>query len=146
MPETASLELSDNSQHESPLPEPSQDAQDTPQNQLPPEARGETNGGPLGCCFGVSMGLLTSAGIVSLSIPLLSHITAGLNGFLAFLVIVVAIIFVIIATLALGYVGWKIGRRVFREYEPDPRQQRKMARLQQRQLEYAQRKRAVKSR
>src|SRR6185312_8469899 len=28
--------------------------------QLPPEAQGETNGGPLGCCLGITVGLLFS--------------------------------------------------------------------------------------
>ncbi|HVB72810.1 MAG TPA: hypothetical protein VNE38_04575 [Ktedonobacteraceae bacterium] len=111
--------------------------------QLPPEAQGETNGGPLGCCFGVSMGLLLSVGIVSLSIPVLGHLTTGLSGFLAFLVNAAAVIFVIVATLALGVVGWKIGRRVFREYEPSPRQQRKMAQLQQRQVARVRQRRHV---
>src|SRR5512135_1053517 len=35
--------------------------------QLPPEAQGETNGGPLGCCLGVTVGLLLSLVVSILS-------------------------------------------------------------------------------
>src|SRR5215472_12080770 len=38
---------------------------------LPPEAQGETNGGPLGCCLGVMMGLL-----LSLSLAIVSRLYA----------------------------------------------------------------------
>src|SRR5579884_3011004 len=43
--------------------EPSQPQPETPRQsepQLPPEAQGEVNGGPLGCCLGVTVGLLLS--------------------------------------------------------------------------------------
>ena len=110
-----------------------------PASQLLPEARGDVNGGPLGCCFGISMGLLLCAGIASLSIPVLSHLfTSG--GWLAFTIQALVIVFAIAGFFMLGYAGWKIGRRVFREYEPSPGQLRKMARLQQRQLARSQRK------
>ncbi|GAC1568863.1 MAG: hypothetical protein NVS3B14_20200 [Ktedonobacteraceae bacterium] len=103
------------------------------ETQLPPEAKGKANGGPLGCCFGVSMGLLLSAGIVSLAIPVLGHAsTQPLNGWLSFMVNAAMVVFVIVATIALGYAGWKIGRKVFREYEPSARQQQKRARIEQR--------------
>src|SRR6476646_4273662 len=39
----------------------------SPAAQLPPEAQGETNGGPLGCCFGVLVGLLLSLTVAILS-------------------------------------------------------------------------------
>src|SRR5579859_2303220 len=107
--------------------------------QLPPEARGDVNGGPLGCCFGVSMGLLLRAGIASLSIPVISHFFAG-KGLLALLTQILVIVLVIVGFFLLGYLGWKIGRRVFREYEPSPAQIRKMARLEQRYGARSQRK------
>ncbi len=107
--------------------------------QLPPKARGDVNGGPLGCCFGVSMGLLLSAGIASLSIPVISHFFAG-RGLLALLTQILVIILVVVGFFLLGYLGWRIGRRVFREYEPSPRQVRKMARLEQRYGARSQRK------
>lgn len=106
-------------------------AASTPQTQLPPEARGDTNGGPLGCCFGVSMGLVLSAGIASLSIPVLSHFFAD-RGWLALTTQILVIVLAIAGFILLGYIGWKIGRRIFREYEPSAAQQRKMARLEQR--------------
>lgn len=106
-------------------------AADAPEAQLPPEARGDVNGGPLGCCFGVSMGLLLSAGIASLSIPVLSHFFAD-RGWLALTTQILVIVLAIIGFFLLGYIGWKIGRRIFREYEPSLAQQRKMARLEQR--------------
>ena len=110
-----------------------------PEAQLPPEARGAVNGGPLGCCFGISMGLLLSAGIASLSIPVISHFFAD-RGWLALTTQILVIVLAIALFFMLGYTGWKIGRRVFREYEPSPGQLRKMARLQQRQVARSQRK------
>ena len=107
--------------------------------QLPPEARGDVNGGPLGCCFGISMGLLLSAGIASLSIPVISHFFSG-GGWLALTTQILVIVLAIAAFFLLGYLGWKIGRRVFREYEPSPAQLRKMARLEQRYAARSQRK------
>jgi len=104
-----------------------------PEAQLPPEARGAVNGGPLGCCFGISMGLLLSAGIASLSIPVISHFFAD-RGWLALTTQILVIVLAIAGFFLLGYTGWKIGLRVFREYEPSPGQLRKMARLQQRQV------------
>src|SRR5450755_3502038 len=32
----------------------------SPESMLPPEAQGETNGGPLGCCLGLTVGLMLS--------------------------------------------------------------------------------------
>ena len=112
-----------------------------PEAQLPPEARGAVNGGPLGCCFGLSMGLLLSAGLASLSIPVISHFFAD-RGWLALTTQILVIVLAIALFFMLGYTGWKIGRRVFREYEPSPGQLRKMARLQQRQVARSQRKQA----
>jgi hypothetical protein len=106
-------------------------ATSSPEAQLPPEARGDVNGGPLGCCFGISMGLLLGAGIASLSIPVISHFFSD-RGWLALTTQILIVILVIAGFFLLGYIGWKIGRRIFREYEPSSAQQRKMARLQQR--------------
>jgi len=107
--------------------------------QLPPEAQGEVNGGPLGCCFGISMGLLLSAGIASLSIPVINHFFAG-RGLLSLTTQILVIVLAIVGFFLFGYLGWRIGRRVFREYEPSPAQQRKMARLEQRYAARSQRK------
>src|SRR5579863_5909768 len=122
-----------------PVEEESPQPANTPEAQLPPEAQGEVNGGPLGCCFGVSMGLLLGAGIASLSIPVISHFFAG-RGFLAMLTQILVIVVVVVVFCLLAYFGWKIGRRVFREYDPSPAQVRKMARLEQRYGARSQRK------
>jgi hypothetical protein len=114
-------------------------AASAPEAQLPPEARGDVNGGPLGCCFGVSMGLLLSAGIASLSIPVISHFFAD-RGWLALTTQILVIVLAIVGFFLLGYLGWKIGRKIFREYEPSPAQVRKMARLEQRYAARSQRK------
>lgn len=133
-PETDTGQEADQPVEEAPPPEAS-----APAAQLPPEARGDANGGPLGCCFGVSMGLLLSAGIASLSIPIINHFFAG-RGLLALLAQILVIVLVIAGFFVLGYFSWKIGRKVFREYDPSPAQARKMARLEQRYGARSQRK------
>jgi hypothetical protein len=124
-------EQENNLEEDQPAGEASPSAASAPEAQLPPEARGDVNGGPLGCCFGISMGLLLGAGIASLSIPVISHFFAD-RGWLALTTQILVIVLAIAGFFLLGYIGWKIGRRIFREYEPSPAQQRKMARLQQR--------------
>ncbi len=133
-PEPDFSQEADQPVEEAPLSEAS-----APATQLPPEARGDVNGGPLGCCFGISMGLLLSAGIASLSIPIINHFFAG-RGLVALVTQIVVIVLVIIGFFVLGYLSWKIGRRVFREYEPSAAQVRKMARLEQRYGARSQRK------
>jgi len=99
-----------------------QEGQETPvspESLLPPEAQGETNGGPLGCCLGVTAGILLSLllGLIGLGhlimVPLsgIIHTDAITNiriatGFFAF-----------IGAILGGYFGWKIGKRVYREYD-----------------------------
>ena len=138
-PENDQPETENSQEAEQPVAEASSPDTSASPTQLPPEARGDVNGGPLGCCFGVSMGLLLSAGIASLSIPVISHFFAG-RGFLALLTQILVIVLVVVGFFLLGYLGWKIGRRLFREYEPSPAQIRKMARLEQRYGSRSQRK------
>jgi hypothetical protein len=91
----------------------------SPESMLPPEARGETNGGPLGCCLGLTVGLMLS---LFLGLIGFGHLTALA---LAFLLHADAITNIRIATgffgtigaIVGGYLGWKIGKRVYREYE-----------------------------
>ena len=89
------------------------------QQPLPPEAQGEMNGGPLGCCLGVAIGLM-----VSLSIAVVGRLYA--NDLLPVLhspVLVLVLLRVAMGVVALaaaitcGYFGWKIGKRLYREYE-----------------------------
>ncbi len=98
--------------------------------QLPPEARGEANGGPLGCCLGIVVGLL-----LTLSIAIISRLYATplfdlLHGWLS---ITVRIVMILVGTglaIAFGYVGWRIGKRAFREYELSPQQKQRLERLE----------------
>jgi hypothetical protein len=86
--------------------------------QLPPEAQGDVNGGPLGCCLGTTIGLL-----LSISIALLSRFFAdplanllGSAGVLGVLTRILMGIVAIVAVFICGYFGWRIGKNVFREY------------------------------
>jgi hypothetical protein len=91
-----------------------------PESVLPPEARGEVNGGPLGCCLGVTVGLMLA---IFLGVIGFGHLTGAT---LLFAIHVDAITNIRIATgviatvgaLLGGYFGWKIGKRIYREYEP----------------------------
>jgi hypothetical protein len=89
------------------------------QEALPPEARGELNGGPLGCCLGVAIGL-----VISLSIAVVGRLYANdllpiLHSPLLVLILLrVAMgIAALAAAIMCGYFGWKIGKRLYREYE-----------------------------
>ncbi len=107
----------------------------SPEELLPPEAQGEANGGPLGCCLGIVVGLLLTALLTTgLSLALAN------GGTLSFATIPV----LFIGTVLGGYLGWRIGKRVYKEYELSPRQKRKLAQ-QQRRLEEMERKRKRQS-
>lgn len=84
---------------------------------LPPEAQGETNGGPLGCCLGTVAGLFLTV-LLTTGIPLLIYQHA-LPGNIAFPL-------ALIGALICGIPGWRIGKRVYREYELSPRQKQKL--------------------
>ena len=99
--------------------------------QLPPEAQGETNGGPLGCCLGVTVGLLLSLTIAIMSRLYADPLAQMFQGNLSISVRIVMTIFAIVGAVICGYIGWKIGKRVYREYELSPRQQKKLAHLEQ---------------
>src|SRR2546429_8164398 len=105
------------------------------ETQLPPEAQGETNGGPLGCCLGVTVGLLLSLTVAILSRLYADPLAQVFHGGLSIIVRIVMSIFAIAAAIVFGYVGWKIGKRLYREYELSPRQQQRLAHLEQRQLQ-----------
>lgn len=104
-------------------------------NQLPPEAQGETNGGPLGCCLGVAVGLLLSLTIAILSRLYADPLAQVFHGNLSISVRIVMLIFAIGGAMLFGYIGWKIGKRVYREYELSPRQQQRLAYLEQKHLQ-----------
>ncbi|WP_052887516.1 hypothetical protein [Thermogemmatispora carboxidivorans] len=95
----------------------------------------ETNGGPLGCCLGVTVGLLLSLSLPVAARLIGSPLTDLLNG--ALLRATMALV-ALVAAIICGYFGWKIGRRLYREYELSPRQRRRLEELERR---YAQRQR-----
>ncbi len=111
--------------------EPSQGEQSSPEEQppspadaatakLPPEAQGEIHGGPLGCCLGVTIGLLLST---LLGVLGFGHNLAFLLSFVlplnAFTLIRIATGCISVAgAIIVGVVGWKVGKRFYREYEP----------------------------
>ncbi|RAQ96431.1 hypothetical protein [Thermogemmatispora tikiterensis] len=95
----------------------------------------ETNGGPLGCCLGVTVGLL-----LSLCLPVAVRLVGSplsdfFNGALLRVMMALA---AVVAAIICGYFGWKVGRRLYREYELSPRQRRRLEELERK---YAQRQR-----
>src|SRR6516225_5270586 len=105
------------------------DERDSDTMQLPPEAKGETNGGPLGCCLGVTVGLLLSLTIAILSRLYADPLAQVFHNNLSISVRIVMLIFAIGGAVLFGYIGWKIGRRLYREYELSPRQQQRLSHL-----------------
>lgn len=114
-----------------------------PEIVLPTMAQYETNGGPLGCCMGVVVGILISLlfGIIGFGrvtanvIIFLVHVDPATN------IRIATALFTVIGAALGGYIGWKVGRRLYREYELSPKQQQKLERLEQRQVQHLQRKR-----
>ena len=92
--------------------QPTTDGQPTtpsPESMLPPEAQGEVNGGPLGCCLGTIAGLFFTVLLIMGASVLLSN-----GGYLSF-----ATVPIILVGAALGgYFGWKIGKKLYKEYDP----------------------------
>ena len=89
---------------------------------LPPEALGETNGGPLGCCLGVVAGLF-----LTLAVILLVSLSIGNGGYLGWATAPVALLGAIVG----GYVGWRIGKRIYREYELSPGRRKRLEQVEQ---------------
>ncbi len=82
--------------------------------------QGEVNGGggPLGCCLGVTVGLLLSLTVAILSRFYADPLAQVLHGGLSVIVRIVMFILAIAGAVVFGYFGWKIGKRLYREYEP----------------------------
>jgi hypothetical protein len=108
------------------------EALSTPENTLPSEAQGEANGGPLGCCLGTMIGLLLSLSLALFSRAYASALVSALQGNYWLLGLVVRILMGILAfafAIFFGYVGWKLGKRFYREYEPSKRELRYNAKI-----------------
>ncbi len=82
--------------------------------------QGEVNGGggPLGCCLGVTVGLLLSLTVAILSRFYADPLAQVLHGGFSVIVRIVMFILAIAGAVVFGYFGWKIGKRLYREYEP----------------------------
>lgn len=104
---------------------PTEEQSPSPESQLPPEAQGEANGGPLGCCLGVMIGLLLSLAIPILSQAFASPLRAFFQGNLAPLVRILMVILAVVFAILCGYFGWKVGKRIYREYDPPVAKERK---------------------
>jgi hypothetical protein len=93
----------------------------TSEAELPLEAQGEVNGGPLGCCLGVTIGIVLSLtlavfGRLYLANPLVPILHDPL---LVLILLRIAMgILGLVAAILFGSLGWKLGKRFFREYEP----------------------------
>jgi hypothetical protein len=97
------------------------------------EVQYETNGGPLGCCLGIVVGIMLSLflGVIGFglltanAIVFLTHADPATN------VRIATAIFALVGAVSGGYLGWIIGKRLYREYELSPRRQAKLDRLNQ---------------
>jgi hypothetical protein len=89
---------------------------------LPPEALGETNGGPLGCCLGTVAGLF-----LTLALILLISISIGNGGYLGWATAPIALL----GAVSGGYAGWRIGKLIYREYELSPQRRERLERTDQ---------------
>ncbi len=109
-------------------PETIEEKPSPPGEALPPEAQGEVNGGPLGCCMGVTIGLLLSLSLIILSYVFANPLRGLFQGNDSLLGLLVRILMGLLAfalAIFLGVVGWRLGKRFFREYEPPMVKERK---------------------
>lgn len=91
-----------------------------PEEALPPEAQGEANGGPLGCCLGVVVGLFLTFCLITLISVLLHN-----GGYLGVATIPTGTLGGIVG----GFLGWKIGKAIYQEYELSPERRKRLENL-----------------
>lgn len=89
-------------------------------SQVSQVAQYETNGGPLGCCLGMVVGILFS---LLLGLMALGQVTANVIGLLVHVDVATTIriataFFTLFGAVLGGYFGWRVGKRLYREYEP----------------------------
>lgn len=130
--ETPGPETSEAQPEASPIEQTGETTQTAkPEDALPPEAQGEANGGPLGCCLGMMVGLLLSLSLAVLSRAYATTIVGSLQGNYGLLGLVVRILMGILAValaIFFGYLGWRLGKRFYREYDPPVRKSRSKSR------------------
>lgn len=92
----------------------------SPEAALPPEAQREVNGGPLGCCLGVMIGLTLSLVVAVIGRIYANPLIPIFHSPLVVLVLlrIVMAIAAIGGAILCGYWGWKIGKKLYKEYEP----------------------------
>src|SRR5581483_680639 len=99
-----------------PEDEPATAQERTREGTLPPEAQGEVNGGPLGCCLGVMVGLLLSLSLVIFSYLFANPLRGLFQGNDSLLGLIVRILMGILAfalAICFGIIGWRLGKRFF---------------------------------
>jgi hypothetical protein len=89
--------------------EPSKEQSRYTHSTLPPEEQGETHGGPLGCCLGTIIGIFLFSLLIVLGSLALSN-----GGFLGAATLPV----VLLGGTIGGFIGWRIGQKIYRVYEP----------------------------
>ncbi len=90
---------------------------------LPPEARGEVNGGPLGCCLGTTVGLFLSLTVAILSrfySDPLSALFQQNYGLMGTLIRILMGVLAVVLAIFCGRIGWRLGKRFYREYDAPP--------------------------
>jgi hypothetical protein len=101
--------------------EPTKTEEHIPESACPPEALGEIHGGPLGCCLGTMVGLLLSLSLAIVSrifIDPLGALFQANYGLLGLLVRILMGLLACALAIFFGIIGWRLGKRFFREYEP----------------------------
>lgn len=101
--------------------EPAGTEKKTPESVLPVAARDQVHGGPLGCCLGTMVGLLLSLSLAVLSrvfVEPLGTLFQANYGLLGLFVRILMGILACALAIFFGNIGWRLGKRFFREYEP----------------------------
>jgi hypothetical protein len=88
--------------------QPEQPSVTYPASTFPQETQDETHGGPLGCCLGTVVGLLLTMLVMVGASLLLAN-----GAFLGAATLPVDLL----GGAICGYLGWRIGQRVYRVYE-----------------------------